>query len=623
MCGIVGYVQRQRDRDTIHQMMNRVRHRGPDGAGEWFGERAGWHVALGHRRLAIIDLKNGRQPMGNEDGSLMMTYNGEVYNFAALRADLENRGHRFVTKSDTEVVVHHFEQHGALGLRHLNGMFALAIWNQDTGELTLARDRAGIKPLYFTTDSDGGMLFASELSALLAHPACPTRLSAAGLAQYFLSDYGRPPATVIEGVSRVAPGEFIVWRDGAISKSQPYWTLSEILPTAPQRSTGELAFELWDRTSQAVKRQLVADVPVGVFLSGGIDSSVVAALAQAHSSKAIRTFSIAFEDAAFDESRHARTVADFLKTQHTEEVLSERVLLETIDTALSSLDEPLGDPSFIPTYLLSKLAAQHVKVVLGGDGGDELWAGYPTYRAHALARLYRKIPAFLRKALIEKAVAQLPSSDGYQSFEWKAKRFALRWEDDPVVRHLRWMSNTDYPQLALAIPRAGQPPLGALAQPMFSDELNAMLALDFSTYLPGSVLTKVDRASMAHGLEVRPPLLDNELIDWAFALPSHYKLRDGAGKYLFKLAARSHLPEEIINRPKKGFAIPLARWLRGPLAPRVTSILKDSPVWNSGLLKRNTFVSWNGQHQSRRADFSRPLWSLIVLDAWLRRNQPS
>ena len=598
-------------------MMNHLRHRGPDGAGEWFGEREDWHVALGHRRLAIIDLKGGRQPMGNEDGSLQITYNGEVYNFGALRAALEKAEHRFTSKSDTEVVVHHFEQHGVAGLADLNGMFAFAIWNQDTGELTLARDRAGIKPLYFATTGDGGMFFASELSALLQHAACPRNISVDGIAQYFFSDYGRAPATVLEGVSRLGPGEYVTWRDGAVSKARPFWRLSEVQPRASLPGQGELAFELWDKTSQAVKRQLVADVPVGVFLSGGIDSSVVAALAQSHSKTAIRTFSIAFEDADFDESAHARTVAAFLKTHHTEEVLGEGQLLDTVDAALGSLDEPLGDPSYIPTYLLSKLAAQHVKVALGGDGGDELWAGYPTYRAHSYAELYKQVPTFLRKQLINRAVAQLPVKDAYQSFEWKAKRFALRWNDDALVRHLRWMSNTDYPDLHLAIPQFRNLPLGFAGM---DAGLNALLALDFSTYLPGSVLTKVDRASMAHGLEVRPPLLDNELIDWAFALPARFKLRNGTGKYLFKLAARSHLPESIINRSKKGFAIPLARWLRGPLATRVSSVLENSPVWNTGILKRNTFLAWNRDHQSRREDRSRPLWSLIVLDAWLRKN---
>ncbi|MBI3556989.1 MAG: asparagine synthase (glutamine-hydrolyzing) [Deltaproteobacteria bacterium] len=624
MCGIVGYVQRERDLETVHLMMKRVRHRGPDGAGEWFSEREGWHVGLGHRRLSVIDLKGGHQPMANEDGSLVITYNGEIYNFAALRSRLEEQQHGFSTKSDTEVVIHHFEQHGPSGLTDLNGMFAFAIWNQDTGELTLARDRAGIKPLYFAALPEGGILFASELSALLAHPACPTKLSVEGLAQYFFSDYGRPPDTVIDGISRLAPGEYIVWRDGVISEGRRFWNLREARPRAPLMGQGELAFELWDCLSRAVKRQLVADVPVGVFLSGGIDSSVVAALAQAHSARPIRTFSIAFEDSGFDESAHARAVAGFLKTQHTEEVLTESLLLTTIDAALSALDEPLGDPSFLPTYLLSKLAAQHVKVVLGGDGGDELWAGYPTYRAHGYALLYQNIPSVLRKLLIDKAVARLPVNDGYQSFEWKAKRFALRWDNDLLARHLRWMSSTDLPDLKLAVPQLREPARAERDQLAFaSDQLNSLLALDFTTYLPGSVLTKVDRASMAHGLEVRPPLLDNELIDYAFGLPSRFKLRDGTGKYLFKLAARSHLPENIIHRPKKGFAIPLARWLRGPLATRLNGILEDSPVWNAGILKRNTFVAWQRSHQSRREDRSRPLWALLVLDAWMRKNLPS
>jgi asparagine synthase (glutamine-hydrolysing) len=336
----------------------------------------------------------------------------------------------------------------------------------------------------------------------------------------------------------------------------------------------------------------------------------------------MKAFSIGFENASFDESAYARMMAERLDVEWIFETLHERNLLDVLDVALDHIDEPLADPSFLPTFLLSRLAARHVKVVVGGDGGDELWGGYPTYRAHGYAEVYRRVPAWIRKYVVGGAVGRLPINDRYQSLEWKLRRFTKRWDDDMVIRHLRWMSSVDLPDLARAIPAAAGmlPATMSAPLPETDDALQRILALDFSTYMPGSVLTKVDRASMAHGLEVRPPLLDDGMIERAFSLPSSYKVRRGVGKYLLKLAARGKIPDEIIDRPKKGFGIPLAAWLRGPLRERIEEVVARSPAFDRGILDGDVFRGWNRDHQNKRADHSKPLWAMLVLDHWLRRN---
>jgi asparagine synthase (glutamine-hydrolysing) len=625
VCGIAGFIDRAPRPEALPRMLAQIAHRGPDGEGQWRAASGPWHVALGHRRLAIIDLATGAQPMDNEDGRVVITFNGEIYNFQTLRPALERQGHRFKTRSDTETIIHHFEQHGIAGVRDLSGMFAFAIWDAAAGRLTLARDRVGIKPLYYGTLHGGGIVFASELAAVLAHGGVDRTLSRDGLASYFFSDYVHPPHTIVRGVRKLPPGHTVVWDNGRLEEPRPFWQVPAAAPApAPRENDQALAERLWSELGAAVEAQLVADVPVGIFLSGGVDSSTVAALAAGRAPGRMKAFSIGFDSATFDESDYARLVAGRLGVEHIVETLREETLLEVIDPALDRLDEPLADPSYLPTYLLSRLAARHVKVVVGGDGGDELWAGYPTYRAHRYAAIYGHLPRWLRAGLIEPVIDHLPVDHRYQSLEWKLRRFAQRFDDDRVRRHLRWMSSADLPDLASALDggpavepatlRARPPADGA------GDWLNQILALDFTTYMPGSVLTKVDRASMAHGLEVRPPLLDNALVDLAFSLPSTYKLRGQRGKYLLKRAAKGKVPDEVIERPKQGFAIPLASWLAGPLRARVESVLAGSPLWDLRVLSRATFITWYHQHRMRRSDRSKPLWALLVLDHWVRRN---
>ena len=628
MCGFAGFIEKQPRKAALARMLSAIAHRGPDGEGEWHGEGGAWRISLGHRRLAIIDLVDGAQPMGNADDSLMITYNGELYNFLELKPRLEREGHRFKTRSDTEVIVHHFERHGEAGLHELNGMFAFALWDVRAKKLVLVRDRIGIKPLYYATLPDGGIVFASELSALLAHGGVDTELSVEGLSSYFFSDYIHPPHTIVRRVRKLAPGHSLTWIDGRLEEPRPFWRPSGPAP-APLATDEELAHELWRKLERAVDAQLIADVPVGIFLSGGIDSSIVATLAAERAGSRMKAFSIGFENATFDESAYARLVAERLNVEHITEHLRESDLLDVVDVALDHLDEPLADPSLLPTFVLSRLAAKHVKVVVGGDGGDELWGGYPTYRAHVYAALYARIPAWLRNEVVPRALEHLPIDDRYQSLEWKLRRFTERWDDDDVTRHLRWMSSIDRPELPLAIRGANDiaPPTLGAALPPTGDRLARLMMLDLVTYLPGSVLTKVDRASMAHGLEVRPPFLDNDLTTWALSLPSTYKVRRDRGKFLLKLAAKGHLPESVIERPKKGFAIPLAQWLRGPLRGRIDEVVRQSPVWDGDVLDQESFRERNREHQARQKDNSKPLWALLVLDRWVRRmktgRQPS
>ncbi|MGZ3713478.1 MAG: asparagine synthase (glutamine-hydrolyzing), partial [Bdellovibrionota bacterium] len=527
-------------------------------------------------------------------------------------------GVAFTTKSDTEVLLQTILTDGPrTGLLKLNGMFAFAVWSKDS--LLLGRDRVGIKPLYYSELPDGGLVFGSELSTLLAHPAVNKQIDPEALAEFFFLDYSQAPNSLLRGVKKLEPGCFLTWKNGKLSTPERYWQLG-FKAEMPKKTGAELSSELWERLGQAVERQLVADVPVGVLLSGGLDSSAIAALAAKKTREPLRTFSIGFTDPSYDETSYARLMAEKIGSVHTEQCFGEAALLEGLEKNLAQLDEPMADPSLLPTSLLAELAAKHVKVALGGDGGDELWAGYPTYKAHHYARMYGALPSFLRKGLIPWAVEQLPVQSGYQAFDWKAKRFTGRWDDDSRQRHLRWMSSSDSSELEnISSLRGFQP--GILRQESqvnnFSDQLNGLLALDFTTYLPGSVLSKVDRASMAHGLEVRPPFLDAEFVDWSFSLPSSLKLHGGQGKFLLKAAAERHLPAEIIHRRKKGFGIPLAAWLRGPLATVIDSVLIDSPLWD--FLHQETFYAWHKEHLALQQDRSKPLWAMLVLDRWVKR----
>lgn len=613
MCGIAGLIGREPREDVVRAMCRAIAHRGPDGEGIVV-RRAGGRVAtLGHRRLAIVDLETGAQPMQDTERHATVTFNGEIYTHEETRTKLRADGVRFHTKSDTEVIVAGFARWGERIVGELRGMFAFCAFDERDGTVLLARDRFGIKPLYVAHLPDGGLAFASELSAILCVPEVKKKVSDAGLASFLFSDYAHPPHTLIEGVTKLAPGEQMLGRVGQAWQRRSYLPPDEPGPAPTPR-------ELWSALERAVDSQRMSDVPIGVFLSGGLDSSCIAALAARQSKTKLQAFCIAFDDASFDESAHARRMSAHLGLEHVEEKLGQGALLENVETVLDHLDEPLGDHSILPTTMLARLASRHVKVALGGDGADELFGGYPTYRAHVLhARLLRPITSLFRSRRARALLERIPASDGYQALDWKVKRFLGRWDDDVQTRHLRWMSALDLPELREAMgTRFVRPGTLDSRVPASADPIALAMALDFRTYLPGSVLTKVDRASMAHGLEARPPFLDEDLVALARRVPTRDAVRGSVGKWILREASRQALPPAILERGKHGFSVPLASWLRGPLAPRVEKILRDSPCWS--VLERGAYRRFADAHAARRGDHAKGLWSLVVLDAWMRRH---
>jgi asparagine synthase (glutamine-hydrolysing) len=612
MCGIAGVIGSAPAESTVRAMLGRIAHRGPDGEGIAVRSAAGRVATFGHRRLSIVDLEGGAQPMEDTAKQALVTFNGEIYDHTILRRELEKEGMRFATRSDTETIVAGYARWGTDIAARLHGMFAFALFDLRDGSFVLARDRAGIKPLYVAELPDGSIAFASELSAMLEVPGVARRVSNDGLASFLFSDYAHPPHTLIDGVEKLAPGEMLVMKAGAKPTRRSFLP-PEVVGPAPTPK------ELWSTLGDAVESQLMSDVPLGVFLSGGLDSSCIAALANQRSQTKLKAFCIAFEEASFDESAHARAMSRHLGLEHVEETLTEETLLGVVDEVLAQLDEPLGDHSIVPTYLLSRLAARHVKVALGGDGADELFGGYPTYRAHTLhARLARPVTKLVRPSVLRALVERIPASDAYQSLEWKAKRFLGRWDDDVLRRHLRWMSTLDLPALEQAMQgRFREPATLRTSLARSLDPIALTTRLDFATYMPGSVLTKVDRASMAHGLEARPPFLDENVVALARRVPSSDKLRGKTTKWILREASEHAIPRSILDRGKHGFSVPLARWLRGPLAPRVDRVLDESPCWT--VLDRGAFRGYADAHRARRGDHAKALWALLVLDTWMRR----
>ena len=621
MCGIAGFVQASQGPESsriLKDMLSRIEHRGPDGSGETYETWDEWSLSLGHRRLSIIDIEGGAQPLSNVGDSHLISFNGEIFNFQELRPQLEANGYAFHSRTDTEVILQAYCDSGTESFSRLNGMFAFAIWDKNEKTLTLCRDRHGIKPLYYCSLENKGIAFASELTALMVHPGVSRKMDPKGVVSYFFSDYVHAPRSILDKVFKLAPGNFIQWKNGVLQSPKPFIEPDLINPTPTAKKSIE------DTLRMAVRRQLIADVPVGVFLSGGLDSSIIAALATAESEKRLKTFSIGFNEGDYDESRYAEKVAKQLGTDHYSAILSEDIMLDKVDQALNCLDEPLSDPSVLPTYFLSQLASKEVKVVLGGDGSDELWAGYPTYYAQRLAKYYGYLPDSFHRHLVLPMVSRLPVSNRRWSLEWKLKRFLCRWDHDASKRHLRWMAATDADQLKLAFPDASTPEI--LNQTTSDGDpfpSNETLLLDLQTYLPGSVLAKVDRTSMAFGLEVRPPFLDNEVVELAFQTPFRQKLKGKQTKWALKNMAEDFLPKEIVYRSKKGFGVPLQQWLKGPLQSRLQKALQDSPLWESPWVSQAYFQSANESLVNNKMDTSKTLWSFLVLDHWMKRNQIS
>ncbi len=630
MCGIAGIVLSRNgsvNERILLAMRDAQYHRGPDEAGLHLGPGVG----LGHRRLSIIDLAHGRQPMVDEAAGLALVYNGELYNFEALKAELEAQGIAFQTRCDTEVLLRAWQHWGEACLTRLVGMFAFAVWDMRARRVYLARDHVGIKPLYYGFATGGDMVFASELKGVLAHPDVARELDPQALEDYLALGYVPEPRSIFRNVFKLSPGHWLSWGAGEGCPSpRQYWDIPFAVDA--HLSEGDARDALRELLDRAVKSQMVSDVPLGAFLSGGVDSSAVVASMSRASRDPVRTCSIGFDHDAFDETRYAREVATHLHTQHFEE----RVKGDDssmLDALAAIYDEPFADSSALPTYRVCGLARRHVTVALSGDGGDENFAGYRRYRLHAWeSGLRARVPHAIRQPLFGLLGSAYPKAD-WAPRPLRAKTTLQGLARDDVEAYFHSVSTTpavvrqqlysaDFKRdlqgySALAVFRAH-----AARAPVEHPLLLAQY-LDFKTWLPGDILTKVDRASMAHSLEVRVPLLDHRMVEWASNLPPALKLRRGEGKYIFKKTLERDLPHDVLYRPKMGFSVPLAAWLRGPLRANMQNAIRDGALADSGCFEAATLERLVRQHLSGQRDHSATLWKLLMLDAFLRHTRKS
>jgi asparagine synthase (glutamine-hydrolysing) len=626
MCGIVGMFdtrgKREINRLLLERMNESQRHRGP--------VEGGLHVepgvGFGHRRLSIIDLSSGRQPLFNEDDSVVVVFNGEIYNFQELMTELMTLGHRFRTRCDTEVIVHAWEQWGEDCVQRLRGMFAFAIWDRNRQTLFLARDRLGIKPLFYALLPDGMFVFGSELKALLEQPGLVRAIDPRSVEDYFAYGYVPEPRTIFKGASKLSPGCMLTVRAGMpVPEPRQYWD-APFKPHAAM-SDADMERELIVRLREAVGSHLVSDVPLGAFLSGGVDSSAVVAMMAQQSNGPVNTCSIGFDDPGYDESKYALQVAQQYATRHHSEVV-DKDDYGLIDTLAALYDEPYADSSAIPTYRVCQLARKRVTVALSGDGGDENFAGYRRYRyAMAEQRIRAAVPSSLRKPVFGFLGHYYPKAD------WAPRVFRAKTTFEALARDLvegyfhgvstlpdrvRDQLFSDGFRRDLQGYRAIEVMRGHARNAPTDDPLSMLQYLDMKTYLPGDILTKVDRASMAHALEVRVPLLDHEFVEWVSGLPAASKLRGGEGKHVFKKSLRPHLSNDVLYRPKMGFSIPLGAWLRGPLRAKVRSAVLNPALLDTGIFNEFTLRQMLEQHQSGLRDHTVALWSVLMFDAFLR-----
>jgi asparagine synthase (glutamine-hydrolysing) len=626
MCGIAGILytdpRRPVDPAALQAMGNSIAHRGPDGEGFWVEPGVG----LAHRRLSIIDLAGGSQPIGNEDGSVQVVFNGEIYNFAELRSGLEARGHRFRTDSDTEVLVHLYEDEGDGLMDRLRGMFAFALWDRAGSRLLLARDRLGIKPLYLLRDAEK-VLFGSEVKALLAYPGVDRNVNVEALEDYLTYGMTAGGRSIFRGIEKLPPAHVLALRPSDLGGApRRYWRLQ--FDPDPRPSVDDWSEAVREKLDEAARMHLIADVPVGAFLSGGIDSSVLVASCAGRVRGPLQTFAIGFREASFNEAPHARLVAERYGTRHVEEIVTPDAV-SLLDELAEHFDEPFADPSAVPTFLVSRLASRSVKVVLSGDGGDEAFGGYARY-AHDLAEAEqrRRLPAWFRRAVLGPIARAWPRAD-WLPRPLRAKTRLTNLASDAGSAYANTLALCRPPLrrglLApdLAATLNGYDPgwvvREAFAAAPAGDPLAGMLAADVALSLPDDFLVKVDRASMAHGLEVRPPLLDHELMELAARIPSGLKVRGGQTKWLLRHAYRGRLPESILWRPKAGFDIPVDIWLRGPLREAFEGHVLDPKARVAGLVDQSRTRCLYNAHLAGTGRHGQILWSLLVLARWADR----
>jgi asparagine synthase (glutamine-hydrolysing) len=620
MCGIAGIVawRAAPDRADLVRMCDAITYRGPDDAG-YLVEGP---VAMGMRRLSIIDLAGGHQPIFNEDGTVAVVYNGEIYNYRALRAELEAKGHRFATHSDTEVIVHLWEEEGVEFARRLDGMFAIALYDRTRRKLVLARDHVGIKPLYYSVTPDA-LIFGSEVKTILASGRTERRLDVDSLAQFLSWEYVPGAGTLLRGMRRLEPARTLeIDIDSGKTTLRRFWTPLNGKSAVAQRSDADWEEEVDASIRTAVRSQLVADVPLGAFLSGGVDSSiVVAAMDNAE------TFSIGFDDPSYNETQWSQRVAKHLNVNHHVETLRPDALA-LFGQLMHHMDDPIGDFSIFPTYLVSKLAAGHVKVVLSGDGGDELFGGYETFLAQEKAATWQRFPQWLRHGLLEPAIAALPPTAEKKGLVNKARRFVEGVRLDEEWGHARWRVFcdelmrkrlfTDEARAALETP-IGAHILALRSEAEHLDERDRTLFVDFGSYLVDNCLTKVDRMSMACSIEARVPLLSKDVVELAFRLPSRLKFDSSQTKILLKRVAARHVPRECVYRPKEGFSIPIKNWLKQEFRVLVETYLNPERLRQARLFRPEVVTRLWEEHLSNRANHSHLLWSLLVFEQWRDR----
>ncbi|MDO9566916.1 MAG: asparagine synthase (glutamine-hydrolyzing) [Candidatus Desulfaltia sp.] len=636
MCGICGKLRidgRPIEENLIRKMASVLSHRGPDDDGVYLSSKqkaqsSKVEVGLGHRRLSIIDLSEaGRQPMSNEDKTVWMVFNGEIYNFQSLRAELEKKGHSFSSQTDCEVVIHLYEEEGIEGIKRLAGMFAFAIWDEKSRVLFLCRDRLGIKPLVYYSGRNS-LVFASEIKGILQDPDVPREMDWDALGLYLTSNYIPAPYTVFKGVKKLRPGHILIFSKGEIEEKE-YWNIDRDIriETDGKEDFAFLKNALFEVLEDAVRMRMIADVPLGAFLSGGIDSSIVVGLMARNSSLPVKTYSIGYKDMPmFDETAYAREVAAFHNTDHHEFKLGAKDILDAIPEVLESFDEPFADSSAIPTFIVSRETGYDVKVALSGDGGDELFAGYRMYIGEGWSSRYRKIPSFIRKGFIEPAFLSLPESRDQKLPEHirRLKKFLRGAGKESLEgRFCAWneifsrdLRKSIFAGAAEVDHDLGKKILSERLNEIDADDINRMLYADVKESLPGDMLKKVDAMSMLNSLEVRVPFLDHRVCELAFSISGRWKIKNGKGKYILLETFKDILPKSLHDRPKWGFEMPISRWLKSDLKYLIDEYLSKELIVKQGFFYYDVIENLINNLISNRSDTSWQIWNLIVFQVW-------
>ena len=623
MCGIAGFISKSKDAPkhereiTLDKMCKIIAHRGPDEQGLAVEGRA----ALGMRRLSIIDLKSGQQPIYTEDGTKFIVFNGEIYNYRELKKELESRGHRFKTNSDTETIVHAYEEFGVGCVERLRGMFAFAIWDKTDESLFIARDRVGKKPLFYSLTEKGNFVFGSELKVLLEHGEISKEIDYSALDAYLTFGYVPEEFCIFKAVKKLEPGHFLIFKDGEI-KTRKYWDFN-YSPITKVKSEAEYIAGLREKIKEAVRVRLISEVPLGAFLSGGVDSSAIVGMMSQILDAPVKTFSIGFHEDSFNELKYARVAAKHFQTEHQEFIVTPD-LVETIDELVWHFDEPFADPSSLPTFMVAKMARDYVTVVLSGDGGDELFAGYTRYRVDQRRSGLGKLPRSIRRNLLRPLSEALPHGAKGRNFLYNTSLDAIDRYIDSISHfgnlkkealyagNFRRNLNGDFGKAASIYKE--------IANGVSSgNPIDKLLYLDSKTYLPSDILTKVDRMTMAASLEARAPLLDHELIEYVCKIPAGFKLKGGETKYIFKKALEGIVPNEILYREKQGFGVPINEWINSQLKERIHGTLLEKRTLERGFFEPKYIKTLLDEHQRKRRDHSNALWILWMLELWHRK----